>query len=150
MKKLDKRSKEWKGMSTEEQEAHIALVSKLKVSKGLGDTIEKITEATGIKALVKAIFGEDCGCDERKAKLNKIFSYNRMECLVEDEYNYLKDLFTRLKNTLSTHDQAKILVIFNRVFNEKQKATQCGSCWKGIMNKMRMLYNEYEKEMGDN
>lgn len=36
-------------------------------SKGLGDTIEKFTRATGIKALV----GEDCvPCSERKKKLN--------------------------------------------------------------------------------
>ena len=46
-----------------------------KKSKGLGDTIEKITEATGIKAVVKAVAGEDCGCEERKAWLNKRFPY---------------------------------------------------------------------------
>ena len=39
---------------------------------GLGDLIEKITTYTGIKWLTKKIFGEDCGCDERKYKLNKI------------------------------------------------------------------------------
>jgi hypothetical protein len=32
-------------------------------SKGLGDTIAKITEATGIDKAVKFIAGEDCGCD---------------------------------------------------------------------------------------
>ena len=40
-------------------------------SKGLGDTIEKITKATGIKAGVDYIFdklGMDCGCDARKKK----------------------------------------------------------------------------------
>jgi len=36
-------------------------------SQGLGDTIEKITKATGIKALV----GEECvPCSERKKMLN--------------------------------------------------------------------------------
>lgn len=42
-------------------------------SKGLGDTIEKITAATGIKKVVDKISeatGKDCGCEERKAKLN--------------------------------------------------------------------------------
>lgn len=42
-------------------------------SKGLGDTIEKITTATGIKKVVDKISeatGKDCGCEERKAKLN--------------------------------------------------------------------------------
>jgi|TARA_R100001082_G_C4289864_1_gene127705 hypothetical protein len=48
-------------------------------SKGLGDTIEKITKATGIKKVVNKvseITGKDCGCNERKDKLNKLFPYN--------------------------------------------------------------------------
>ena len=42
----------------------------------LGDTIEKITEAIGIKAVVEKvseITGKDCGCEKRKEKLNKLF-----------------------------------------------------------------------------
>ena len=45
-------------------------------SKGLGDTVEKITKATGIKKATKWIFdklGKDCGCEARKEKLNKMF-----------------------------------------------------------------------------
>ena len=30
-------------------------------SKGLGDTIEKVTKATGIKTVVKRVAGDDCG-----------------------------------------------------------------------------------------
>ena len=47
-----------------------------KKSIGLGDTIEKITTATGIKNVVEVfseITGVDCNCDARKEKLNKIF-----------------------------------------------------------------------------
>ena len=42
-------------------------------SKGLGDTIEKITAATGIKKVVDTISEKtekDCGCGKRKAALN--------------------------------------------------------------------------------
>jgi hypothetical protein len=42
-------------------------------SQGLGDTIEKITTATGIKYAVDAISkatGKDCGCPERKVAMN--------------------------------------------------------------------------------
>ena len=51
---LDKRTKEYKAYSEwkEAQEAS---------PEGLGDSIEKITEATGIKAAVKFLAGEDCG-----------------------------------------------------------------------------------------
>lgn len=48
------------------------------VSKGLGDTIDKFTTATGIKAIVKAV-APDCGCEERKEWLNEQFPYNTEE-----------------------------------------------------------------------
>lgn len=43
-------------------------------SKGLGDSIEKFTKATGIKKLADKIPG-GCGCGKRKKALNKIFPY---------------------------------------------------------------------------
>ena len=48
-----------------------------KNSKGLGDTIDKITTVTQFKKLVNEVLGEDCGCSERKEKLNKIFPYKK-------------------------------------------------------------------------
>tara|TARA_R110002012_G_scaffold303321_1_gene505045 strand:+ start:437 stop:592 length:156 start_codon:yes stop_codon:yes gene_type:complete len=45
-------------------------------SKGLGDTIEKITKATGIKKAVDAVAGNDCGCNKRRDTLNRVFPYN--------------------------------------------------------------------------
>ena len=49
----------------------------MKKQKGLGDTIELITEKTGIKGIVKKMVGNDCGCDKRKEILNKKFPYGR-------------------------------------------------------------------------
>jgi hypothetical protein len=48
-------------------------------SKGLGDTIEKITKYTGIKPLVKKINGgKDCNtCEKNKKKLNKKYPYKK-------------------------------------------------------------------------
>jgi len=50
-------------------------------SIGLGDTIESITKATGIKKAVetvtKAVGIKDCGCGKRKDALNKLFPYNK-------------------------------------------------------------------------
>jgi hypothetical protein len=43
-------------------------------SKGLGDSVEKFTKATGIKKIVEKV-NPDCGCGKRKDKLNKIFPY---------------------------------------------------------------------------
>ena len=49
-------------------------------SKGLGDTIEKITKATGIKKVVDTVskvVKKDCGCGARKDTLNRLFPYNK-------------------------------------------------------------------------
>ena len=52
-------------------------------SKGLGDTVEKITRATGIKSLTdlaaRAVGYKDCGCDKRKAWLNAQFPYYKQK-----------------------------------------------------------------------
>lgn len=45
-------------------------------SKGLGDSVEKFTKATGIKKLVNSIT-DDCGCNKRKEALNKAFPYKK-------------------------------------------------------------------------
>lgn len=53
-----------------------------KRSRGLGDTIEKFTTATGIKAAVDATakaVGKDCGCKRRRDKLNEMFPYKQDE-----------------------------------------------------------------------
>jgi len=50
-----------------------------KKSKGLGDSIEKITKATGIKKVVDTVskvVKKDCGCGKRKDTLNRLFPYN--------------------------------------------------------------------------
>ena len=51
-----------------------------KKSKGLGDTIDKITTVTQFKKLVKWINGDrDCGCGPRKEYLNKLFPYGKQD-----------------------------------------------------------------------
>ena len=81
-------------------------------SKGLGDTIEKITKATGIKKLVEWVAGEDCGCDERQQRLNRLFRYNKPLCLEEDEYNYLHNFFNNHKGMLKPQIQKDLLKIY--------------------------------------
>jgi hypothetical protein len=47
---------------------------------GLGDVVESITKATGIKAVVDKVAevtGKDCGCNKRKEKLNNLFTFNK-------------------------------------------------------------------------
>ena len=49
-------------------------------SKGLGDSIEKFTTATGIKKLVETVAKatvKPCGCSKRKDTLNRVFPYKK-------------------------------------------------------------------------
>ncbi len=105
---LDKRTKEYKSYAEwkANQEAS---------PEGLGDSIEAFTEATGIKAAVKFLAGEDCGCDERRQKLNQIFRYNKPECLREDEYEYLSEFYSTKRNTIAGDDKVRLIQIYNRV-----------------------------------
>jgi ABC-type thiamine transport system ATPase subunit len=115
-------------------------------SKGLGDTIAKITEATGIDKLVKFVAGEDCGCDERKEKLNKLFPYAKPLCLTEDEFNTLDAYFKQNTNTLTSDEQTSLIAINNRVLNQKLTFSTCSSCLRDLVSKLRVIYNEYTPE----
>lgn len=51
-------------------------------SVGLGDTIAKITHATGLDKLAEVyttITGQPCGCSSRQEALNKLLPYNIQE-----------------------------------------------------------------------
>ena len=135
--KGDKRTKAYKNW----KENHA------KESQGLGDTIEKITTATGIKKAVKFLAGEDCGCDERKNKLNEIFRYEKPECLNEDEFNYLADTFSSRKTTIKSEEQNEMLKIYNRVFKQNAQPTSCSPCFvSGVYKKLETIYNKYISE----
>ena len=127
-KKIDKRTKVYK-----------------ESQKGLGDTVEKITKATGIDKLVKFIAGEDCGCEERKEKLNKMFPYKKVNCLDEAEHNYLDTFFKSNVKSVSSDTQKKLIEISNRVFNERKTTSTCNSCVISMVNRLKKLYIEYDK-----
>jgi len=131
---LDKRTKEYKEW----------VASQDNQSEGLGDTIEKITEATGIKKAVKFIAGKDCGCGRRKEKLNELFPYKKPECLTEDEYNYLVEEMRVAKNVIPQLTQVKMLKIYNRVFHDKKKPSSCGPCFLEPYNALKKLILEYK------
>ena len=116
---------------------------KKEVSEGLGDTLEKVFKATGIDKVVKWIAGEDCGCDERKEKLNQMFPYRKIQCLTEEEHGILHKFFSKDSAEISPADQHALLQVYNRVLNVRQEPTSCSSCWRDIIMQLRKIYNEY-------
>lgn len=121
----------------------------VKKSEGLGDTVEKVLEATGIAKVAKFILGDDCGCDERKALLNKMYPYQKPNCLVETEYNYLTKYFKKYpehKGTLRAADVRELYTIYNRVMNQKKVPSNCPSCVRNVLNALKSVVKTYEEE----
>ena len=124
---------------------------KAKESKGLGDDIEKITKATGIKKVVDTfaeLTGIDCGCDARKAKLNKLFPRRTQPlCLEEGEYTTLKQFFDDFNGReVKEMYQEPLSRIHSRVFQHKYYIP-C-SCnpreWSTHIADLKKIYGEYE------
>ena len=113
-------------------------------AKGLGDTVEQVLEATGVSKIAKWVLGEDCGCEERKKKLNKLFPYNKSECLTENEYTSLNKYFEEGNNVVQPEVQEEMVKIYNRVFRQKVKLTSCSSCYKRtIHDNLKKIYSQY-------
>lgn len=112
-----------------------------KKAEGLGDTIEAGLQAVGIDKVAKFILGEDCGCQERKEKLNKLFPYKKANCLTETDYEYLTLFFDRKRTSILPSEQEVMLQIYNRTFNTKVVATQCPSCLIDMINELKSVYD---------
>jgi len=45
--------------------------------KGVGDSLARLFKHLKVDKAVKNVVGEDCGCDKRQEKLNKMFPYKK-------------------------------------------------------------------------
>ena len=146
---IDKRSKdyreykEWK--SSKRSEDYNKLKQNVETqSKGVGDTVAKITKATGVDKLVKFIAGEDCGCDDRQEKLNKLFTYKKINCISEDDYVYLSGFLGGNPRKTTSEQRIRLISIHNNIFNTNQKNTSCKPCMIGIVNKLKKYLEVYK------
>jgi hypothetical protein len=117
-------------------------------AQGLGDTIEQFTEVTGIKAGVEKLaqaIGWDCGCDARKEKLNQMFPYKKINCLTEEDYEYLQGWFSQDRYQVSILEQRRLTEIYYNVFNQQLEQTSCDSCWRDYISQIRRVYLEYKE-----
>jgi len=114
-----------------------------KKAQGLGDTIDQITTATGIKALVKFVAGEDCGCQQRLEALNKLFPYSKPNCLSEADYNFLKEFFEVTRGSVVPTVQYRLNQIYTSTFNKNAEFTNCGSCLLDRINELKKVFDQY-------
>jgi hypothetical protein len=118
-------------------------------AQGLGDTIEAITTATGIKAgveLLSKALDWDCGCDARKEALNNLWSYRKPKCLEEEDYKYLHEFFSKPQNEIPPKTQWDLTDIYFRIFGIRLEQSSCSSCWRDYIGQIRQVYNVHLEE----
>lgn len=112
-------------------------------NKGLGDTVEKITEATGIKAVVETVakaLDADCGCKARKETLNKLFPNRKLNDLSESDYDYLDKYFAEKRHSVSSKEQKELVRIYNDIFNAKRVVSNCSPCVASVVRELKRIY----------
>ena len=139
---LDKRTKEYKNWVAIKQSQLDEQIN------GVGDIVDKITEVTGIKAVVKEFFGDDCGCDNRKDELNDLLPLTgrAVQCVTEDDYNYLKSFFSIPRTRIDRSNQERLVFIYNYVFDKRTVAPSgCATCSHGgfikTINKLHKYFD---------
>tara|TARA_R110002020_G_scaffold49786_1_gene141385 strand:- start:87 stop:449 length:363 start_codon:yes stop_codon:yes gene_type:complete len=112
-----------------------------KKSKGLGDSVEKALKSTGIDKVVKKLLGDDCGCEERKEKLNKLFPYKKARQFTKDEKSvYERVLPSIKKGEISRQEQGILVGLYNNVFKTNKRPSSCSSCVRETTSQLAKIY----------
>ena len=114
------------------------MARKKRTKKGLGDTVAKITEVTGIKKLV----GECEGCNKRQEKLNKLFPYKRN--LNDAERKEWEIFLNRPNQNKIELEETKLIVrlLKDGLAMSVKPCYTCGvSTWKTWINKINKVYD---------
>ena len=112
-------------------------------SKGLGDKIAAVTKATGIEKVVKTFFGDDCGCDERRDRLNKMFPSRKVVQMDEEQIAFFRDVIQvkyRTHANLGREVGDKFYQLYQDVFGVKKTKTSCSSCNKNMYIELLKVY----------
>ena len=112
-------------------------------SRGLGDKIAAVTKATGIEKVVKTFFGDDCGCDKRRERLNLMFPSRKITQMDEDQKAFFKDtlmVLYRTSGSLGRHKADEFYKLYQDVFNIKKNKTSCTSCNKAMYIELLKVY----------
>ena len=75
-----------------------------------------------------------------------MFPYEKPECLMEDEYEWLTVLYTERRNKIDNATQERFLEIYNRVFRTNELGSGCSACFRTKYNKLEKIYNKYRNE----
>ena len=114
-------------------------------SKGIGDDIKKITDKLGISKAVKTIFGDDCGCAERQAKLNSMFpNFKNIRAFTPDEKKVYEKIIVEVQKnpTITRDNQTALGILYKSVFNAPAKWSSCTPCNKRTLENLKKIYEK--------
>jgi len=121
-------------------------------SKGLGDDIQKVFKATGIEKVAKAILGDDCGCDDRIATLNRMFPRDQQikRCFTDEEaVKYQEFIDTRIENKWNAQQVMMLFAlykdIYGKTYRTKNICTTCSGTAKLLQKMQTELDNAFLK-----
>ena len=121
------------------------MAKRRKKIEGLGDVVEQVTKATGIKSIV----GECEGCNERKFLLNRIFPFKRVSKAMTDEHKAQFEVFLSecgnrvLENRIT--DITNHVQFLNELYKEYFEITievceSCSNIHKAIIRDLNKLF----------
>ena len=128
--------------------------AKAKQKPGVGDMVEKVTKATGIKKVVEVfslITGFDCGCEERKEKLNAFFRRKKLKarCITKDEYYQLTTVLGSIGRQIKPAQQREIARLYSTIFGTRYEVwcDVCPQVWKDKIDDLNGVAEVYRKEL---
>jgi hypothetical protein len=126
--------------------------------EGLGDVIEKVTEVTGIKSVVEKfseLTGFDCGCEERKQKLNELFSFNKrklpLKCMTEEHiklWEKTRDITKHNHNRYIKEVYPVIATIHSELYDHQyhEPCTCSPRQWDNWRADIELAYKAYQEQ----
>tara|TARA_R110002050_G_scaffold32925_4_gene84307 strand:- start:2644 stop:3135 length:492 start_codon:yes stop_codon:yes gene_type:complete len=131
--------------------------SKENESLGLGDIVESITKATGIKKVVEVVseaLDIDCGCEGRKQSLNEItlkslkniFRKPVVNELSLKDYEWLCGFFENgFPASITGQQQKELHKVYKNVFQIRKEGTNCSPCLKATTKEIYKVYQLHTK-----
>jgi len=147
--KGDKRGKKYKKMKLAYEKS---IETKNVDDVGVGTTIEKVLKATGISKLVEVFTpeGEDCGCSERKRRLNNSPTFNASQkpkrCMDKAMFEaYDNFVQSREVDKWSAEESKLVFNTYEWVFALRYDTKRmCANC-NGTANILKMITASLDK-----
>ncbi len=103
---------------------------------GAGDVLLKVSKTVELSQVIEKMWGPDCGCEERAAKLNKMMPRAASYEISEDQAAELLNIFKRVADKggkLLQVDGVEIVRIHNQIFQKNSTFSTCPPCMKAIV-----------------